>query len=132
MVKKRISSNIEINLAEQLDAAAAALGMTRARYIEMAIKAELEHLDHRKEMNKACETAVKAIDDQVRAENSRKAAVAANQQLSNTLDTLKAKHEDSESELRVVKAKLKAYENQGVIGRLFGRVPEPDMEPETA
>ena len=47
-------------------------------------------------------------------------------------DTFKLKYETSQSVLQMVKAKLAAYQGQGFIGRVFGRVPEsePFAEPQ--
>ena len=41
-------------------------------------------------------------------------------------DTFKAKYEVSEADMRVVKAKLAAYQQQGLLERVLGRLPEPE------
>ena len=47
-------------------------------------------------------------------------------------DAFKLRYEASQSELRVVKAKLAAYAAQGFLDRVLGRVPEaePFAEPQ--
>ena len=49
MTKERVSSDIDRKLRIELDAKAAALGISRAKFLEIALKSTLEHFNVHKE-----------------------------------------------------------------------------------
>lgn len=57
-------------------------------------------------------------------EGDRDAETALKKSYKENRDDFKRKHEEATSELRVVEAKLEAYQQQGFWERVFGRVPE--------
>lgn len=135
--KPVIKTSVDPEIKMQAKLNAEQLGISESAYAAKAVEAEVKNFDYRKEMNKACENAVKAKEDQFKAEQARGKALQER-------SVFKAKYAEATKErdaateeqdrvsqhamraieeLHTVKAKLAAYQRQGFWGRMFGRVP---------
>lgn len=96
VAKERISSNVERQTKLRVKKAAEALGLSESKFIEQAIKTDLDKLDIRLETKSAREQR----------------------------DTFKAKYEESQANLTAAEANIAALQARGVFARLFNRPPK--------
>ena len=92
MTKERVSSDIDRKLRLEADAKAAALGISRAKLVEIALKSTLEHFNVHKENKRLTERIKVSAQETEEARKQR--------------DTFKAKFEDAESNFNVCSTKV--------------------------
>lgn len=130
MKKDRISVSIDRETRLKLKEAATVLNISESKYGERAIEAELENFNHRKEMVKAQEIAVKHLEDKVQAEEERDAAkeelkqVASHLGVPDTSQHCKQRIDELQASIVAKEAELAAYREQSFLGRLFRSVPK--------
>ena len=109
MTKERVSSDIDRKLRLEADAKAAALGISRAKLIEIALKSELGHFNVHKENKRLTEARTQAEEETEEARRQR--------------DTFKAKFEEAESNHRVCSTKLTLLLTRNWWERLWNVLP---------
>ena len=109
MRKERVSSDIDRKLRLEADAKAAALGISRAKLIEIALKSTLEHFNVHKENKRLTEARATADAETEEARRQR--------------DTFKAKFEEAESNHRVCSTKLTLLLTRSWWERLWNVLP---------
>ena len=109
MTKERVSSDIDRKLRLEADAKAAALGISRAKLIEIALKSTLEHFNVHKENKRLTEARATADAETEEARKQR--------------DTFKTKYEDAESNHRVCSTKLTLLLTRNWWERLWNVLP---------
>lgn len=139
-MKRRLSSNIDPELYEKLEAAATKRRVKKSKVIEDAIKAELKVTNLRVDLQKAESKYLAASNllekkkESFRETLSKlKAATAANGALEKNVSLFKEKFEEAVANLQHAEAKIKAYERQSWLSRLFKRKPVviPFAKPES-
>lgn len=96
MKKERISSTVQRQTRLRIKKAAEALGLSESKFIEQAVKTDLDKLDVR-----------------VQTHEARRQR-----------DHFKAKFDDALADLRAAEAKIKALQERGLFARLFNRKPK--------
>ena len=109
MTKERVSSDIDRKLRLEADAKAAALGISRAKLIEIALKSTLEHFNVHKENKRLTEARTQAEEETEEARRQRY--------------TFKAKFEEAESNHRVCSTKLTLLLTRNWWERLWNVLP---------
>ena len=109
MTKERVSSDIDRKLRIEVDAKAAALGISRAKLIEISLKSELGHFNIHKENKRLTEARTQAEEETEEARRQR--------------DTFKAKFGDAESNYRVCSTKLTLLLTRNWWERLWNVLP---------
>ena len=109
MAKERVSSDVDRKLRIEADAKAAALGISRAKLIEIALKSELGHFNVHKENKRLTEARTQAEEETEEARRQR--------------DTFKAKFEEAESNHRVCSTKLTLLLTRSWWERLWNVLP---------
>lgn len=130
----KTSVNPELKMKAKLNAEQ--LGMSESAYAALAIDAEVNKFDHRKEERKACENAVKHLEDKVKAEEERDAAiedlkqVASHLGVPDTAEHCKQRIDEVQNQLQTTQSNLantnsiiKHYETRGFWARVFNRRP---------
>ena len=115
MTEKRISTDLEPELIEQVDTAAKSLKISRITYIKRAVIAKLHDFKVDKTL----------LNERDRAYEERDDANAAIKDAHQQRDLFKARMEEAVESLAVADAKLKAYEKRGWLARLIGGKPKP-------
>ena len=116
MAKKQISTSLDAELMDRVDAAAEELQIGRDTYIERAVKTKLQNSDQDRALVRERD---KAYDKRDYAENEAKDA---RQQR----DRFKAKMEEAVESLAVADAKLKVYQKRSWLAKLIGWKPTPN------
>ena len=109
MAKERVSSDIDRKLRIELDAKAAALNISRAKLVEIALKSTLEHFNVHKENKRLTEARAQAEEEREEARRQR--------------DTFKAKFEEAESNYRTCSTKLTLLLTRSWWERLWNVLP---------
>ena len=109
MTKERVSSDIDRKLRLEADAKAAALGISRAKLIEIALKSTLGHFNVHTENKRLTEARATADAETEEARKQR--------------DTFKTKYEDAESNHRVCSTKLTLLLTRNWWERLWNVLP---------
>ena len=96
MAKERISANVERQTKLRVKQAAEALEISESKFIEQAVRTDLEKLDIRQETQDARQQR----------------------------DRFKAKFEEAQEELTAAGTKIEALEKRGLFARIFNRPPK--------
>lgn len=107
--KERVSSNVDRELRLEADAKAAALGISRAKLIEIALKSELDHFNIHKENKRLTEARAKAETATEEAQKQR--------------ERFKTKFEEAESNYRVCSRKIDLLLSRNWWERLWNKLP---------
>lgn len=109
MKKERVSSDVDRKLRIAADAKAKALGISRAKLIEIALQSELGHFNIHKE-NKRLAAAKNRAEAETEAVRKHR-------------DHFKAKSEEAESNYRACSEKLRLLLTRNWWDRLWNKIP---------
>ena len=123
MAKERISSNVPRKTSVRVTQAAAQLGVSVSRYIEIAVETELSKLDIRKDLKRLKQNNAKLVHERDTARVERDKATATAEAARKQRDGFKSKFEEAQQKFTEAISKIEALQERGLLARLFNRNP---------